>query len=132
MLSRRLAPNLSLANHHTCFQVKKAAQCLRYKNVQAHSRQICTTTTPQQLRLKHVTASTTSPARIFGTSAFADTGFDKYRPEIVEVEEERFPGYVAERYYPVHIWETFQSRYKVITKLGFGASSTIWLCRDQQ
>ncbi|EEP79335.1 predicted protein [Uncinocarpus reesii 1704] len=49
-----------------------------------------------------------------------------------KIEEERFPNYVAERYYPVRLGGIFDSRYQVITKLGFGAASTIWLCRDIQ
>lgn len=49
-----------------------------------------------------------------------------------EIEEENLPGYIAERYYPVHIGQIFNSRYQVVTKLGFGATSTVWLCRDLQ
>jgi hypothetical protein len=47
----------------------------------------------------------------------------------VKFEEENLPDYLKERYYPVHIGEVFHSRYQVITKLGFGSSSTVWLCR---
>ncbi|KAE8148265.1 kinase-like protein [Aspergillus avenaceus] len=46
------------------------------------------------------------------------------------IEEETLPDYLEERYYPVHIGEVFQSQYQVVTKLGFGSSSTVWLCRD--
>ncbi|KAG6898854.1 hypothetical protein C0993_003519 [Termitomyces sp. T159_Od127] len=46
------------------------------------------------------------------------------------VEEENLPHYVAERYYPVCIGEVFVSRYRVIGKLGFGMTSTVWLARD--
>lgn len=46
------------------------------------------------------------------------------------IEEETLPGYLAERYYPVRLGEVSQSRYKVIAKLGYGSSSTVWLCRD--
>ncbi|RMY20723.1 hypothetical protein D0865_16671, partial [Hortaea werneckii] len=45
-------------------------------------------------------------------------------------EEERLPWYRADQFYPVHIGETFISRYKVVGKLGYGAYSTVWLCRD--
>ncbi|XHG05702.1 hypothetical protein AWENTII_008916 [Aspergillus wentii] len=45
-------------------------------------------------------------------------------------EEEFFPSYAKECYYPVHIGEVFNSQYQVVTKLGFGSSSTVWLCRD--
>ncbi|KAL2869548.1 kinase-like domain-containing protein [Aspergillus lucknowensis] len=34
------------------------------------------------------------------------------------------------RYYPAHIGEVLNSRYQVLTKLGFGSASTVWLCRD--
>ncbi|KAE8321284.1 hypothetical protein RU639_013166 [Aspergillus parasiticus] len=46
------------------------------------------------------------------------------------VEEETLQFYEHEQYYPVRIGETFLSRYKVIGKLGYGAYSTVWLCRD--
>jgi serine/threonine-protein kinase SRPK3 len=48
------------------------------------------------------------------------------------IEEETIPGYVASRYYPVRIGEVFQDRYQVVSKLGFGASSTAWLARDME
>ncbi|EGD94895.1 CMGC/SRPK protein kinase [Trichophyton tonsurans CBS 112818] len=59
------------------------------------------------------------------------TGFTAL-DERQKIEEERFGNYVAECFYPVHIGEIFQSRYQVITKLGYGATSTVWLCRDLQ
>ncbi|KAJ5115187.1 hypothetical protein NUU61_000946 [Penicillium alfredii] len=46
------------------------------------------------------------------------------------VEEENIPGYVAARYYPTRIGEILKDRYQVVGKLGFGASSTVWLARD--
>ncbi|KAI1157405.1 kinase-like domain-containing protein [Nemania serpens] len=46
------------------------------------------------------------------------------------IEEETIPGYRASRYYPVHIGEVLRNRYQVVGKLGFGASSTVWLGRD--
>ena len=48
------------------------------------------------------------------------------------IEEETIPDYVASRYYPVRIGEVFQNRYQVVTKLGFGTSSTAWLARDME
>ncbi|KAF3482010.1 CMGC/SRPK protein kinase [Arthroderma uncinatum] len=62
---------------------------------------------------------------------FPAAGFREIDPS-QKIEEERFGDYLAERYYPIDIGETFQSRYQVITKLGFGATSTVWLCRDLQ
>jgi serine/threonine-protein kinase SRPK3 len=46
------------------------------------------------------------------------------------IEEETIPDYVASRYYPVRIGEVFQDRYQVVSKLGFGTSSTAWLAQD--
>ncbi|KIW19693.1 hypothetical protein PV08_00267 [Exophiala spinifera] len=45
-------------------------------------------------------------------------------------EEERLPWYDAAQFYPVRIGELFDSKYKVVGKLGYGAYSTVWLCRD--
>lgn len=45
-------------------------------------------------------------------------------------EEERLPWYSADQFYPVHLGEVFISKYKVVGKLGYGAHSTVWLCRD--
>ena len=46
------------------------------------------------------------------------------------IEEETLPYYKAEQFYPVRIGEIFNSIYQVIGKLGYGAYSTVWLCRD--
>ncbi|RAK98773.1 kinase-like protein [Aspergillus ibericus CBS 121593] len=46
------------------------------------------------------------------------------------IEEETMPDYVASRYYPARIGEIFKDRYQIVGKLGFGASSTVWLARD--
>ncbi|KAM5501700.1 hypothetical protein McanMca71_005162 [Microsporum canis] len=78
----------------------------------------------QQLRL--MASSAASLPRHFPTTGFKKIDLSQ------RIEEERYGDYVAERYYPVHIGEIFQSRHQVITKLGFGATSTIWLCRDLQ
>lgn len=47
-----------------------------------------------------------------------------------KIEEERIPDYKAERFYPVRLGDVFESRYQVVAKLGFGTTSTVWLCRD--
>ncbi|KAL5339932.1 kinase-like protein [Aspergillus crustosus] len=60
---------------------------------------------------------------------FPTSGFETFEPAI-PLEEETLPDYLAERYYPVRLGEVFNSRYQVVTKLGFGSSSTVWLCRD--
>ena len=45
-------------------------------------------------------------------------------------EEETLPGYKPNQFYQVRIGDTLDSRYKVIGKLGYGAHSTVWLCRN--
>ncbi|CAG8409164.1 unnamed protein product [Penicillium salamii] len=45
---------------------------------------------------------------------------------------ETIPGYVASRYYPNQIGEIIKNRYQVVGKLGFGATSTVWLARDME
>lgn len=51
-------------------------------------------------------------------------------PVSEQVEEEAIPGYLATRYYPVRVGQTFQNRYQVVGKLRFGITSTVWLARD--
>jgi hypothetical protein len=46
------------------------------------------------------------------------------------VEEEALPFYSPELFYPVHIGEVLNSKYRVLGKLGYGDFSTVWLCRD--
>ena len=45
-------------------------------------------------------------------------------------EEEQLPWYAPDQFYPVRIGELLNFRYKVVGKLGYGAHSTAWLCRD--
>lgn len=51
-------------------------------------------------------------------------------PLEIPVEEETLPHYKPEHYYPVNIGEVYGDRYEVGGKLGYGANSTSWLCRD--
>lgn len=49
------------------------------------------------------------------------------------IEEETFPGYKPELFYPAHIGEVIKSsrtNYEIIGKLGYGRKSTVWLCLD--
>jgi serine/threonine-protein kinase SRPK3 len=60
---------------------------------------------------------------------FPKSGFDVIGSSYL-FEEETLPGYRASSYYPVNIGEVFAGRYQAVVKLGFGSSSTVWLCRD--
>lgn len=48
------------------------------------------------------------------------------------IEEETLLHYKAEQYYPVNIRDIYNARYQVLGKIGYGAYSTSWLCRDLQ
>ncbi|KAF2225825.1 kinase-like domain-containing protein [Elsinoe ampelina] len=45
-------------------------------------------------------------------------------------EEDRFPNFATGDYYPVHPGTLYDNRYKVVAKLGFGTTSTVWLAQD--
>ncbi|KAL2839190.1 kinase-like domain-containing protein [Aspergillus pseudoustus] len=53
-------------------------------------------------------------------------------PTRTPVEEETLPHYNPAHYYPVKIGDLYHTRYEVAGKLGYGAYSTSWLCRDLQ
>jgi serine/threonine-protein kinase SRPK3 len=65
-----------------------------------------------------------SPPRIVKCGGFAalDTA--------IKIEEENMPAYERGLFYPVRIGDVFKARYQVLSKLGFGANSTVWFCRD--
>lgn len=44
-----------------------------------------------------------------------------------KIEEETLPFYHPSNFYPAYIGEVLVSQYRVVGKLGFGASSTVWL-----
>lgn len=69
-------------------------------------------------------ASTPLPRRTFPTTGFVTINATE------KIEEEENPSYNPENYYPVYIGEVFSSRYQIVSKLGFGINSTVWLCRD--
>ena len=46
------------------------------------------------------------------------------------IEEEILPRYSPQNYCPVSIGQSFDRRYKVLAKLGFGGESTTWLAQD--
>lgn len=62
---------------------------------------------------------------------FAVSGFEPIDPSC-KIEEETLSFYDPRMFYPVRLGEIFKERYQVVTKLGWGAHSTIWLCHDLQ
>lgn len=91
-------------------------------------------TLPLSLRLrKHTTYSPQRPYKVRPyTSLFRSTTTISTPMSCRALEEESLPSYDAEEFYPVHLGDTIKSRYHVIGKLGYGANSTVWFCRDLQ
>ncbi|KAK8099812.1 hypothetical protein PG999_010186 [Apiospora kogelbergensis] len=69
------------------------------------------------------------PGRAWKPIAFSNSNFARI-PLEEKIEEELFPDYLASRYYPVRIGEVLRDRFQIVGKLGFGATSTVWLARD--
>lgn len=69
------------------------------------------------------------PRRAWKPLKFTDSNFTRL-PSETKIEEELFPDYVASRYYPIRVGEVLKNQYQIVGKLGFGASSTVWLARD--
>ena len=50
--------------------------------------------------------------------------------QLERIDEETLPDYEGTVYYPAAVGQLLRNRYRVLGKLGFGAYSTVWLCRD--
>ena len=65
-----------------------------------------------------------SPVRRFSSSTFPVVDGSTL------FEEEAMPCWEMGLFYPVRIGEVFKDRYQVLRKMGYGANSTVWMCRD--
>lgn len=64
----------------------------------------------------------------FRKNVYSNTG--PFIDETTLVEEETFPFYEPQQYRNVNIGDIYHDQYQVLGKLGYGAYSTSWLCRD--
>lgn len=64
--------------------------------------------------------------RIRATCKFFGTLTNPTQP----FEEEQLPWYRPDQFYPAHVGEILDTKYKIVGKLGYGAYSTVWLCRN--
>ncbi|KAI0795995.1 kinase-like domain-containing protein [Abortiporus biennis] len=60
---------------------------------------------------------------------FPTDGF-RIVPTTELLEEEKWPWYTPQSFYLVNIGDVFRSKYQVLYKLGYGTTSTVWMCRD--
>ncbi|PFH51083.1 hypothetical protein AMATHDRAFT_75166 [Amanita thiersii Skay4041] len=49
---------------------------------------------------------------------------------ITTLEEEKTPYYDPRYFYPARLGDVLHGRYQIVTKIGFGTGSTVWLARD--
>ena len=95
---------------------------------------ICSTSTATQnisltmnklLRLgRRVLSRSVEPPCVFVEHAYENLDLT------VNIEEEHMPAYEKGLFYPVQIGQVFNARYQILSKLGYGANSTVWFCRD--
>jgi serine/threonine protein kinase len=48
----------------------------------------------------------------------------------IDHEEDESTSYDATKYYPACIGELIHHKYRLISKLGWGSNSTVWLAKD--
>lgn len=51
-------------------------------------------------------------------------------PSHLGIDEEQYPWYNPDTWYPRQLGDVYNERYQTLVKLGFGSASTVWLCRD--
>ena len=58
------------------------------------------------------------------------------QPDIISsakaIEEETQPKYDPSKFYPAKVGEILNDRFKIVAKLGYGMTATVWLCKDLQ
>ncbi|PGH16528.1 CMGC/SRPK protein kinase [Helicocarpus griseus UAMH5409] len=54
----------------------------------------------------------------------------RLRPSLPTIEEDARPNYDVKKYYPARVGETLSEKYRLISKLGWGGDSTVWLAED--
>lgn len=48
----------------------------------------------------------------------------------LSTSEDQYAYYDPKKYYPAHIGEVLSGRYYIVSKLGWGANSTVWPAKD--
>lgn len=82
--------------------------------------------TPTTSHFRSASVTATAVPRVFPATGF------KPIPASNTLEEENWPWYTPESFYPVRIGDVVHSKYQVLYKLGYGTTATTWMCRDLQ
>jgi serine/threonine-protein kinase SRPK3 len=53
-------------------------------------------------------------------------------PADIPIEEETIPGFNSRNFYPVNPGDLLNNRYRIVAKVGWGTTSTVWLAQDTQ
>jgi serine/threonine-protein kinase SRPK3 len=77
-------------------------------------------------RFRSASGTSTIAPRLFPATGFTTI------PASKKLEEENWPWYTQQSFYPVRIGDVVHSKYQVLYKLGYGTTATTWLCRDLQ
>lgn len=58
--------------------------------------------------------------------------FTSQAPRLINhaIDEARLPFYKPEDYLPVHPGDILDAKYEILTKIGYGSYSTVWLAKD--
>ncbi|KAF7193467.1 Serine/threonine-protein kinase SRPK [Pseudocercospora fuligena] len=58
--------------------------------------------------------------------------FTSQAPRLIDhtIDEARLPFYKPEAYLPVHPGDKLDAKYEILTKIGYGSYSTVWLAKD--
>ncbi|POS74249.1 hypothetical protein DHEL01_v207365 [Diaporthe helianthi] len=78
---------------------------------------------------EHAMSSESQPRPPSASRVFPSSGFRNFS-RFHRKDEENYSWYSSKDFYPICIGQLIRDRYQVITKLGYGTSSTSWLCRD--
>jgi len=113
-----------IANMRTTYLRHVSQQRLRWQLVRADAH-ICSPFAPTQRCLCSMLSMSASPRKSINQSSMTmDRAYERLSLDEL-IEEETLPGYNANKFYPVHLGDIFESRYEVLAKLGFGTSSTV-------
>jgi serine/threonine-protein kinase SRPK3 len=64
-----------------------------------------------------------------GPAVFPESSF-KLVPPSKLIEEETLDSYTPESFFPVQIGAVYHPKFQIVTKLGYGKTSTVWLARN--